>query len=151
MDSVTHINIYSQGKTQLGRALSNFADTPIDSVDGQFQSIEGYWYWLSCPDTYPYKNDFRKLVGNAAKVRGREVGARDWLDAPLFKLKIYNAMLTKLILHDSILLEFLTNKLPYRHYYVFKGKVVEPTDGKWIIDMWTFLQEQLCGIHTTTR
>lgn len=144
MDGITHINIYSRGKTSLGRALSNFANTPVITTDGKFESIEGYWYWLSCPETYPYKNDFRKLVGNDAKVRGREIGARDWLEAPMFKLKIYNAMLTKCILNDKILQEFLENKLPFRHYYVMSGRVIEPVEGKWIIDMWTFLQEQLC-------
>jgi len=144
MDGLTHINVYSQGKTKLGQMLSNFAKTSIDTIDGKFMSIEGYWYWLSCPDSYPYKNDFRGLVGNAAKTRGREVGARDWMDSAIFKLKIYDAMLTKLIQHDDILQEFLSNKLPFRHYYVFKTKIVEPSEGKWIIDMWTFLQEQLC-------
>jgi len=41
-DGVTHINIYSKGKTSLDRALSNFAHTPIETVDGKFASIEGY-------------------------------------------------------------------------------------------------------------
>ncbi len=144
-DGVSHINIYSKGKTSLGRALSNFYYSPITTVDGEFDSLEGYWYWLSCPDTYPFKDDFRKLCGNDAKVRGREVGARDWLGAPHFKLRIYNAMLTKLILHDTILQEFLVNELPFRHYYVYKDKVVEPAEGAWIIEMWEFLRSQLCS------
>lgn len=144
-DGISHINIYSKGKTSLGRALSNFSSDYVDTTDGRFASIEGYWYWLSCPETYPYKNDFRRLVGNEAKQRGREVGARDWLSAPHFKLKIYNAMLTKLILHDSILLEFLSNNLPFRHYYVMKDKVIEPVEGQWIIEMWEFLRKQLCS------
>jgi len=145
MDGVTHINIYSKGKTSLGQSLSNFTWSPITTTDGTFNSIEGYWYWLSCPESYPYRNDFRKLVGNEAKTRGRQVGARDWMSASLFKLKIYNAMLTKLVLHDTILQEFLTNSLPFRHYYLFNGKVVEPKEGKWITDMWNFLREQLCS------
>jgi len=149
MDGITHINIYSKGRTFLGQALSNFADTPIETVDGTFRSIEGYWYWLGCSDMYPYKEDFRVLVGAEAKKRGREAGARDWLEAPLFKLKIYNAMLTKLILHDDILLKFLNNKLPFRHYYIFKNKIVEPKEGEWIINMWTFLQGELCKSQAT--
>lgn len=142
-DGISHINIYSKGRTSLGRALSNFTYTPISTVDGDFNSIEGYWYWLNCSDAYPFKNDFRKLVGNEAKQRGRLAGCRDWSDIPLFKLKIYNAMLVKLITHDEILLEFLTNKLPFRHYYVFKDKIIEPKEGQWIIEMWEFLRCQL--------
>ena len=45
-DGITHINVYSKGKTTLGRWLTNFAHTPIDTIDGHFESIEGYWYWL---------------------------------------------------------------------------------------------------------
>ena len=33
-DGITHINIYSQGKTQLGRFLSNFEPSPIETEDG---------------------------------------------------------------------------------------------------------------------
>ena len=142
MDGVTHINIYSQGKTSLGRDLSNFAATRIDTIDGVFASIEGYWYWLNTND--PDKKYLRVAVGGNAKSLGRSLKANDWNDEPVFKLKIWSAMLTKLLLHPNILSEFKSNKLPYRHYYVYAGKVQEPEGGKWIIDMWTFLQEQLC-------
>lgn len=144
LDGITHVNIYSKGKTKLGRMLSNFYASPIITVDGNFNSVEGYWYWLSCPNDYPHKNDFRTLVGWQAKERGREVGARDWLDSPAFKLKIYNAILSKLLLDDEILQEFLTNKLSFRHYYVYKDKIVEPKEGRWIIELFEFLRSQLC-------
>lgn len=144
MDGVTHINIYSQGKTTLGRDLSNFANTRIDSIDGVFNSIEGYWYWLGTK--HSSREVLRDLHGSEAKLVGRQLKSLDWQDGTEFKLKIWSAMLTKLLLHPNILSEFKSNKLPYRHYYVYAGKVQEPADGKWIIDMWTFLQEQLC--HT---
>lgn len=142
MDSVTHINIYSQGKTTLGRVLSNFAATGIDTIDGPFASIEGYWYWLGAPEAT--REVLRDLSGAEAKKVGRAMRALDWQDGTEFKLKIWSAMLTKLLLHPSILSEFKKNKLPFRHYYIMHGKVIEPKEGQWIIDMWTFLQEQLC-------
>jgi len=47
MDGVTHINIYSKGKTKLGRLLTNFAHTPFTHAEyGQFASVEGFWYWI---------------------------------------------------------------------------------------------------------
>jgi len=46
-DGVTHINIYSKGRTTLGQMLSNFEDSPFTCEDGNFRSIEDYWYWLS--------------------------------------------------------------------------------------------------------
>ena len=45
IDGMTHINVYSKGKTEIGRWLSNFAYSPIDlGNEGYFSSIEGYWY-----------------------------------------------------------------------------------------------------------
>lgn len=141
-DGVTHINIYSRAKTCLGRGLSNFSHTPIETVDGTFQSIEGYWYWLGC--SHVNKDQLRYVHGGMAKALGRELKSKDWKDEPLFKLKIYNAMLTKLILHDTILQDFLKNSLPFRHYYIYNSKIIEPKEGKWIIEMWEFLKTQLC-------
>jgi len=100
---------------------------------------------LSCPENYPFKNDFRKLIGNEAKVRGRQIGARDWPVNPVFKLKIYNAMLIKLILNDGILLDFLNSKLPFRHYYRYGDKIVESKEGQWIIDFWEFIKNHVRG------
>ena len=46
-DGITHINICSKGKTELGRLLSNFAHTPFWLQGaGRFESVEGYWFWL---------------------------------------------------------------------------------------------------------
>jgi hypothetical protein len=46
-DGIDHINIYSRGKTEVGRQLSNFAHTPFTHKDyGYFNSVEGLWYYL---------------------------------------------------------------------------------------------------------
>ena len=45
-DGISHVNIYSQGKTELGRMLSNFYHYQVITKDGNFTSVEGYWYWL---------------------------------------------------------------------------------------------------------
>jgi hypothetical protein len=49
-DGVTHINIYSKGKTELGRWLTNFSYSPFNHPEyGKFLSMEGFWYWDSRP------------------------------------------------------------------------------------------------------
>jgi hypothetical protein len=78
MDGLTHINIYSQAKTALGRALSNFNDNWITTLDGDFASIEAYWYWLGCQ--HPDKELLRPLHGAEAKRVGRDLAAKDWQD-----------------------------------------------------------------------
>lgn len=128
-DGIDHINIYSKGKTELGRFLTNFAHTPISTSDGRFESVEGYWYWLSCRD-----DKLRELWGWEAKKYGRSVEADDWLDDPQFQQKILDAIEMKIRLSDRFYTEFKDSKLPFDHYYNYNGKVVRPKDGRWILE-----------------
>lgn len=137
-DGIDHINIYSQSQSILGRMLSNFSDHSIDTVDGPFSSVEGYWYWHGCKD-----NRLRSCVGYEAKKLGRELGLEDYPKDPAFKLKICAALLNKLITHKEILTKFKENKLPFKHYYVYNGRIVEPESGRWIIEFWNFIQNIL--------
>lgn len=130
-DGVTHINIYSKAKTELGRFLSNFSYSPIITEDGQFNSLEGYWYWLGT--THPEKDKLRKLSGFKAKQIGRDLKALDWQDSDEFKRKICNAITYK-ITNSKFKQEFFDSKLPFCHYYNYGGKVVEPEDEKWVIE-----------------
>lgn len=66
-DGITHLNIYSKAETELGRLFSNFAYCPIETEDGHFDSIEGYWGWLSISEENPERENFRTLSGIAAK------------------------------------------------------------------------------------
>ncbi len=128
-DGIDHINVYSKGKTKLGRFLTNFAKSPIETEDGPFESIEGYWYWLSC------KNDeLRKLSGWLAKDVGRKLGGKDWLETEEFKRKIKAAIDIKLKNNLEMYNELCKLKLPLKHYYVYGNKVVEPKEGRWIIE-----------------
>lgn len=131
-DGVSHLNIYSKAKTDLGQFLSNFAYCPIVTEDGPFNSIEGYWYWLSCKD-----DRLREAHGYQAKHLGRELGGQDWQNDDEFKRKIIAAIELKLQTEAAKTLiaknpELL--KLKFVHYYVYGSKTIEPKDGKWIIE-----------------
>lgn len=141
-DGVYHINIYSKGNTELGRLLSNFSDLEVDTIFGKFRSIEGLWYWLLTGQKH---NEFKSLVGFQAKALGRDLlsDQSEWIQTPQDKLVIIQAMISKLLLNKKLLDLFLKNKLEYKHYYVYGDKVVEPTEGKWIINMWSTLQSIL--------
>ncbi len=128
-DGIDHINIYSKAKTDLGRFLTNFAYAPMSTEDGYFSSVEGYWYWLSCKD-----DKLRKLYGFQAKQVGRECGGKDWLDTEEFKSKILAAIDQKLKSHTEYMKQLQECSLPLKHYYVYGDKVVEPKDGRWILD-----------------
>lgn len=130
-DGKTHVNVYSQGKTELGRKLSNFARTPfVVPEHGAFDSVEGYWYWLSCHD-----DRLRKASGFAAKKLGRALRSPDWPETPDFKDRIRVALRAKLDAHPEIREALKANTLPLAHYYVFGNMVRnEQHKGQWILD-----------------
>ena len=136
-DGIDHINIYSKGKTELGRFLTNFAHTPFEtSEDGKFASIEGYWYWLSVRD-----EKLRDLSGFSAKKYGQEAEGLDWLESEEFKTKIKNAIIRKIELYNRTE-DVVYSNLPFDHYYNFGGKIVKPKEGQWIIDFFNGLRFQ---------
>lgn len=135
MDGVDHINIYSKGKTSLGRWLSNFTNAPIVLKDGKFNSIEGYWYWL-----YSKDDRLRNLYGYEAKALGKSLeGSR--MDETVFRNKIKQAILTKLLTYPEMLNELRSTIAPFRHYYNYGGKIVELPQYGWIVDFFEYLKD----------
>jgi predicted NAD-dependent protein-ADP-ribosyltransferase YbiA (DUF1768 family) len=136
-DGIDHINVYSKGATKLGRFLSNFAYSPIETEDGHFDSIEGYWYWLGC------KLDVLRTVhGWEAKRLGRELGSPDWQDSAEFKRKILAALETKIETNEALKSALRACLLPLKHYYVYGNKVIQPLEGKWILQFLSTYQDK---------
>jgi len=129
-DGVTHINVYSKGRTELGKWMSNFTYEPINTVDGSFTSIEGYWYWLGT------RNDkLKTLHGFLAKKVGRESPNVVSLSKQDFQAKIEAAIHIKASKRPDMIAQLKQCGLPLDHYYVFNG--TEKDAGfKWILDIW---------------
>jgi hypothetical protein len=131
LDGKTHINVYSRGLTKLGRDLSNFAAIPFTLPDhGAFQSVEAYWYWLSC------KNDrLRKLSGYEAKKQGRALRGEDWPTDSEFKTNIRRAILAKIMQNPKLAKALKASELILTHYYVDSNQrpiVIKEAD--WILE-----------------
>lgn len=134
MDGVDHINIYSKGQTELGRLLSNFAACTIMTEDGPFRSIEGYWYWLLADPTNFERDALHHMYGFKAKERGRLLQSPQQFVAPAeFRRKIRKAVWAKIQASPRLRGLMLANTLPYRHYYNYGGKIVEPEGSLWLI------------------
>lgn len=133
-DGITHINIYSQGKTQLGRMLSNFYHYKVKTEDGNFESVEGYWYWLGIEDCEE-KEVLRNLHGYNAKKSGNELKKKyKQRNDENFERKILKAIWNKVIKHIKLFKNNNAN-LPFEHYYNFSGKVVDVKDKYlWLIE-----------------
>jgi hypothetical protein len=130
-DGIDHINIYSKGRTELGRFLSNFAHTPINTEDGQFASIEGYWYWLGSGHDV-----LRELYGFKAKSMGKSLVKTRHIHEQEFKRKIYAACWQKIYSRPDMFSEFADSNLPFTHYYAYGNKIVN-AGHTWVVDMWT--------------
>ena len=129
-DGYTHINVYSKGKTELGRLLSNFAYTPFQGGDHHFNSVEGWWYWFKTGKKHNY---LKNLYGFKAKQEGRRFRGEKWITPEILK-KVYSAKL-----NDNPHIEEMLkkNKLPFLHYYVWgEGKIKIPHEYLWTIELW---------------
>lgn len=138
LDGVTHINIYSNAKTNLGMFLSNFTYSPITiEEDGHFDSVEGYWYWLS-----NRQDVMRSVQGYTAKKVGKSYPKIVQLEEGEFKRKIIEACWIKIHSNPHMLNLFKNSTLPFAHYYVFNG-FVKDAGYKWIIDMWELFRTHM--------
>ncbi len=151
-DGVTHINIYSRGKTDLGKALSNFAHSPFHHpIHGYFASIEGFWYWLS---TGGKRNELRALYGYQAKEAGRVVREEmkkmgGLVEVKDFKAQIKKAILCKIEQNQKLKEDLKASTLPLTHYYVWGEapniKVSQPSDFAWIYEYIQDIRDWLNG------
>ena len=116
MDGIDHINIYSKGKTPLGKFLSNWYEQPIYISIGKFRCIEGLIFFLGSFD-----DKFRTYNGWTAKKKGDCGDRHIRLPDDVFKRYIKEAMIAKLNQHLVMKRIFKENKLPLTHYYVYNG------------------------------
>jgi hypothetical protein len=115
-DGVTHINIWSKAKTELGQSLSNFANTPFTHPEyGTFASVEALWYWLA---TGKIHNELRRLYGMSAKTYGSRL-LRVEMDEAEFRKIICEAFRCKIEQHPKLKEAFTRSTLPLEHYFVY--------------------------------
>lgn len=136
-DGISHINVYSKGKTKLGRFLSNFSYSPFHLDNhGRFDSIEGYWYWLRNED-----DKLRYLCGFSAKKYGRKIKKEIFYTEEEFRNLIKKAIFKKLISYPLFFSELINSKHPLVHYYVFGNKCIN-AGFEWIIEFIDKIRKQ---------
>lgn len=111
-DGITHINTYSRGSTELGQELSNFAHTPfVHPRFGPFESMEGYWYWLS---TGCQHDGLRTMWGFMAKQEGKRLTQ---VPCDNFEELICEGIEHKVRQNPSLARRLAHSTLPLCHYY----------------------------------
>jgi hypothetical protein len=115
-DGIDHINIYSKGKTKLGKLLSNFANTPFCYQATTYKSLEGALYYYRTGDIR-----LVTMYGNAAKKLGRSLTQKRVETPALLKAWLY----AKLYANPEIIDLLLNNSMPFSHYYVMYGRKID--------------------------
>lgn len=134
-DGIDHINVYSKGKTELGRLLSNFAYTPFKYNGVKFASVEGFWYWWITE-----QDSLKDLYGIRAKTEGRKYPPirleprKDQLEV------VYYAKLRD---NPHIVDLLVESELPLTHYYVYRGKKVPVEKYEWTARLWEEIRKEL--------
>ena len=133
MDGITHINVYSKGKTKLGRSLTNFANIGFDHPEyGRFESVEGFWYWLK---TGMQHDSLRTLHGFKAKEEGKKF---ERVDVCNFEQQIKLAILYKVEQCLPLKQALKDSTLPLSHYYWYGSenncKIIANDEFKWLVD-----------------
>ena len=158
-DGISHINVFSGGKTELGRQLSHLIYMPWNTDDGDFNSFEGWWFWQLASAgsqlklfSLDNKEDLRSLVGLEAKELGKRLcDDRCWpsdAELPGFQQKYEKAARARLQQYPALAELLRDSKLPLVHYYVFKKNGNSPTvitdkRGDWVVALWDKLRAEL--------
>lgn len=128
-DGVDHINIYTRGRTWLGRRLSNLADVGFTHPQyGEFRTVEGFWYYARSGFQH---EGLRNLSGFQAKTFGKNysvVHIENFLDL------IKEAIRYKILQNPELLRAFVKSDLPFEHYYTYGNPPVVrvPKDHQWL-------------------
>lgn len=143
-DGIDHINIYSAGKTKLGRMLSNFYHSEVtDEKYGTFQSLEGFWYWYFTGQQHEV---LRTLHGYKAKKVGKRF-FKDRIDINGTTDEMIEAqqhmMIQKVLQNESIKSELIKSELEFTHYYNYSGTQVFIDDIKWFTDTYEDIRKIL--------
>ena len=129
-DGITHINIYTRGKTPLGRFLTNLTFAPFKHpVHGEFSCVEGFWFWLS---TGKQHEALRQMGGFEAKTWAKKQDKVP-MDPEEFEREVKSAISAKLRAYPAMLNQLIDSTLPLTHYYNYHGKVVE-AGYEWLVE-----------------
>lgn len=138
-DGITHLNVYSKAKTELGRMLSNFYECQIMTYHGVFNSVEGYYHYLGLSPDVEDRDSLRELSGYRAVLKAEELkSAHKSATVKIFQDCINNAVSYKMNkCQDIILKDPKLYDLPLTHYIIVKQtqEIYDYTEKyKWWLD-----------------
>ena len=151
LDGIEHINVYTKGATPIGRMLTNLATSNVKSlVDwngniSNYNSLEGYWYWLKIsryrPDLKSVQIELSNASGFDAKKIGKKALKNFDIESPIdsdFIVKFRAAIRLRIRQDKRLLFLLNVSTLPFCHYYYFgeknNPKVIPLEQYNWIME-----------------
>lgn len=127
-DGKEFINIYSKGKSRLGRKLSHFEKSPFTHpVYGDFNCMEGFWHYVG-GDVKDER--LRTAEGYIAKKIGSNL-KKSYM--PEFQDLIMEGNRLKIENNPELKRLFIESELPFVHYYVGNnGWIILPKAQDWL-------------------
>lgn len=144
-DGISHINMYSKAKTELGKMLSHFSQLGFVHPDyGTFGSLESYWYWCSTGKKY---DQLKELHGFNAKSIGRGFPKVQYEG---FQKDIEVGIELRFLQNTHFLELFKNSTLPLKHYYLYgigpDVKAVFPKESSWLEGYYEKLRKKFKGL-----
>ncbi|MBM26495.1 MAG: hypothetical protein CL760_12620 [Chloroflexi bacterium] len=143
-EGIDHINVYTKSNTELGRLLSNLANTPINHPKyGFFACLEALWYWLVIGKE---NHEIKDMNGFEAKKFGQKNLPEDYekiIESEEFRKDFKLGIRQKMLEHKNILAMLVKTKdLPLAHYYYYtpkdgnlaNAKVIMKDKHQWQLD-----------------
>jgi hypothetical protein len=146
-DGVSHINIWINSKSQLGKMLSHFYESPfIHPYFGPFNSMEGFWHYIQNlridekSGMLVGDDTLRSLSGMSAKNYGKKL---QWRHVDNFHEIIIAANYYKIEQNPELLKLFMQSEVPLDYYYLFtpvgdaeglSDVVVRPAGYRWLVE-----------------
>ncbi len=135
-DGKNHINIYTDGKSPLGKKLHHFHFMPfVHPTLGKFNSLEALWHYVKMDEP---DDGIRRLAGYNAKkfalARINRGGKTRRLDD--FADIIIEANYYRITQNEALCAEFIESTLPFDHYYLHGPRklIVRPPEMRWLVD-----------------
>lgn len=144
-DGVTFINVYTKGRTRLGRLLTNPADLKVyHKKYGWFRTAEGLWYYLRTGCKHEV---LRTMSGFEAKALGKTLEVVWNQD---FQKEFLKAIRYKVLSNEELKTLLRQSTLPLTHFYFYGSpyndrppKVIYPKGSEWQIEFFEELRRRL--------
>ena len=135
-DGENHINISSKSKCFLGRFLSHNKRCYLSLPEGVFQSVGGYWYYLTTREKDPRLFEVNDWETELLATQLTALPKKQQLPAAELQAKIKKALDQKIKWSEYWQEEFTESTLPFLHYHLdADGNVVdESRKYRWLLN-----------------